>query len=237
MRTVCVVIWTLIISVVCSVMTILVSYLSKNDDTLHKIVKIWANSILATSGVKVTLRGLSHIKKSQSHVYMSNHQSNFDIPVLISSLPVHFRWLAKTDLFKIPLFGFAMKRASHISIDRSNRRSAFKSLKRAADIIRSGVSVLIFPEGTRSEDGSIEQFKQGGFVLAIDSGMPIVPVIINGTFPIMPRDQPVIKRGNVTLTICKPIQTTDYNRKTKDKLSEKIKSIICESFEKEKKAY
>ncbi|MBW1835003.1 MAG: 1-acyl-sn-glycerol-3-phosphate acyltransferase [Deltaproteobacteria bacterium] len=128
-----------------------------------------------------------------------------------------------------------LHRIGHINIDRSNRRAAFKSLKKAAKNIREGVSVLIYPEGTRSKDGNISPFKKGGFVLAVESGVPIVPVIIHGTWPIMSKDKIIIKPGNVTIEIKEPIETKNYNRKSKDELLEKVRNIICESFEKEKK--
>jgi len=165
---------------------------------------------------------------------MSNHQSNFDIPVLLAYLPVQFRWLAKMELFRIPIFGFAMQRAGYISIDRSNRKAAILSLKRAAEIIRGGVSVLIFPEGTRSLDGEIQPFKSGGFILAVDSGVPIVPVIIHGTWPIMPKDRLRIRPGNVVLEIEKPVETSPYARRDKAALMEKVRQIITESHEKGK---
>ncbi len=235
MRTLFIIVWTGLISIICSTATILASLMNESDDVLHKIVKVWARSILAVSRIKVTVKGLSKIDPAGHYIYMSNHQSNFDIPALISCLPVHFRWIAKAELFKIPIFGYAMKKAGHISIDRSNRKSAFKSLKNAANIIKNGTSVLIFPEGTRSLDGSIGSFKNGGFILAVDSGVSIVPVIIHGTWPIMPKDRILIKPGNVTLEIRQPVKTSNYTRKTKDDLMKKIRQIICESFEREKR--
>ena len=128
-----------------------------------------------------------------------------------------------------------MRGCGYISIDRSNRKSAFKSLEKAADTIRNGASVLIFPEGTRSLDGKIRTFKKGGFVLTVDSGVPIIPVIIHGTYSIMPKSRIMVKPGNVTLKILQPIETAEYTRKTKDDLMEKTRDIICKSFYEGKK--
>jgi 1-acyl-sn-glycerol-3-phosphate acyltransferase len=161
---------------------------------------------------------------------MSNHQSNFDIPVLLAYLKVQFRWLAKEELFKIPFFGYAMQRVGYISINRSDRRSAFLSLKRAAQIIRGGVSVLIFPEGTRSLDDQIRPFKKGGFILALDAGVPIVPVVIRGTRSIMPKERLRIRPGQVSLEILAPIDTTAYTRKSKEDLIAAVRRAICEGF-------
>jgi 1-acyl-sn-glycerol-3-phosphate acyltransferase len=157
--------------------------------------------------------------------------SNFDIPVLQAYLPVQFRWLAKAELFRIPVFGYAMQRAGYISINRFNRKSAIESLNKAAEIIKNGVSVIIFPEGTRSRENNIQLFKKGGFVLAVDSGVPIIPVIIHGTWAIMQKKQILVQPGHVILEIKKPINTLDFTRKTKNNLMEKVRSIIRESYE------
>jgi 1-acyl-sn-glycerol-3-phosphate acyltransferase len=161
--------------------------------------------------------------------------SNFDIPVLQAYLPVQFRWLAKAELFKIPIFGYAMKRAGYISINRFDRKSAIQSLNKAAEIIRNGTSVIIFPEGTRSQNQNIQSFKKGGFVLAVDSGVPIIPVIIHGTWTIMQKKQILVRPGNVVLEIKKPINTSDYTRETKDDLMEKVRNIVMDSYDKSKK--
>jgi 1-acyl-sn-glycerol-3-phosphate acyltransferase len=166
---------------------------------------------------------------------MPNHQSNADIPLLLGRLPVQFRWLAKAELFRIPIFGRAMRGVGYISIDRSNRKSAFESLERAARTIRSGTSVLIFPEGTRSRDGRILPFKKGGFVLSVDAGVPIVPIIIRGTRDIIPKGHFLIRPAPVTMEILDPVETADYTRKTKDQLLERIRSIFIDAFESDRR--
>lgn len=231
-RTLLIILWILLVTGFFAILAIFVSFISKSGDLPHIVARIWAKCILVASGIKVTVKGHSNIDSAGSYIYMSNHLSNFDIPVLLAYLPVQFRWLAKAELFKIPLFGYAMQRAGYISIDRSNFRSAVQSLKRAAKNIRDGVSVLIFPEGTRSQDFNIQPFKKGGFVLAVDSGVPIIPVIIHGTWPIMPKKRILVKPGNVVLEIAKPIKSSDYTRKTKEDLMEKVRNVLIESFEK-----
>ncbi len=224
--------WTIVATAFFGITIIAVSFLYKDGRLIHRLLKMWSKSILRISCINVTVKGISNIDPARSYIYMCNHQSNFDIPVLLAYLPAESKWLAKAELFKIPIFGYAMKRAGYISIDRSNRKSAFESLKRAAHLIREGVSVLIFPEGTRSKDGNIREFKKGGFVLAVDSGVPVIPIIIHGTRAIMPKKQMVIQSGEVILEIREPIETSSYSRKTKDKLLQKVREIICESFEK-----
>lgn len=230
--------WTVFVTAFFCSIAIAASFLrlDNNGDLLHKMGRVWARSILFASRIKVTVKGLANIDPNRSYIFMANHQSNFDIPVLLSYLPVRFRWLAKAELFKIPLFGLAMQKAGHISIDRFNRESAIESLTEAARIIKNKGSVFIFPEGTRSRDGNLRPFKKGGFVLAIDSGVPIVPVIIQGTWQIMSKRGIRIKPGNVILEIQQPIETTNYTRKTKKELMEKVRQIIWASFEKEKQS-
>lgn len=213
-----------------SVLVVIFSFIRNDDNVLHRIGRLWARSILLISGVEVIVRGSENIDPRKSYIYMSNHQSNYDIPVLLAHLKVQFRWLAKSELFRIPVFGRAMEKAGYISIDRSNRKSAFLSLKMAAAKIRQGVSVMIFPEGTRSREGNIGAFKKGGFVLAVDAGVPIVPVVIHGTWTIMARTGLSIRPGTVTLEILKPIETETYNRKTKDLLLEVVRQKIIDAF-------
>ncbi len=227
--------WIVLVTIIFGILAILASFIDIKGRLPHKIAGIWARSIMAASPIEVTVKGLSNIDPDKSYIYMSNHQSNYDIPILLGYLPVQFRWLAKIELFRIPLFGYAMKRAGYICIDRSNQKSAFESLKKAAGIIRDGVSVMIFPEGTRSMDGNIGSFKKGGFVLAIESGVPILPVIIRGTYSVMPKSRLLIKPGKVTLQVLKPVETSDYTKETKDELMEKIRNIMCESIDDEKR--
>lgn len=212
--------------------TIFVSFFSKTGDAPHLVARAWARSILFVSGIKVTVNGTSNLESGRSFIYMVNHQSNFDIPVLLGCLPVQFRWLAKAELFKIPLFGRGMRGCGYISIDRSDRAAAIESLNAAACIIKNGTSVLIFPEGTRSMDGNVKSFKKGGFVLTVDAGVPIIPIVIHGTWAIMPKKRLLITPRPVALEILPPVDTSVYSRETKDDLMETIRKIMCETFNK-----
>ncbi len=222
-----VVLWTLVLGI----LAIIISFFSRTGNMVHLIARIWGRGILVVSRIRVSVQGLAHVDPSRSYIYMSNHQSNFDIPVLLAHLPVQFRWLAKAELFKIPIFGRAMRGAGYIRIDRFNRKSAIESLKEAAAKMKDGVSVMIFPEGTRSRDGNIRPFKKGGFVMAVDTGVPVVPVILQGTWPIMAKSSWRINTGEVSLHVEMPIDTTGYTRETKDDLIEAVRSVICRGFE------
>ena len=226
LHTMVIYVWTIGATFVFGLLAILVSFFSKTGNSVHWVARIWGRTILWVSAIRVTLHGLEHIDPGRSYIYMSNHQSNFDIPVLLSGLPVQFRWLAKAELFKIPIFGRGMRGAGYISIDRSDRRSAYLSLTRAAQSIRDGSSVMIFPEGTRSPQGALLPFKKGGFVLAVDAGVPVVPLVIDGTWTIMPRSGWLIRPRPVSITLLAPIQSSDYTRKTKDDLMNRVREAM-----------
>jgi 1-acyl-sn-glycerol-3-phosphate acyltransferase len=233
-RTAYIFLWVVLSTLFLGITAIIISCFSHTGNIVHRIARIWGRGILFVSRIRVSVKGFAHIDPQRSYIYMSNHQSNFDIPVLLAYLPVQFRWLAKAELFKIPIFSRAMRGAGYIRIDRSNRESAIESLKEAAAKMKDGVSVMIFPEGTRSLDGNIRPFKKGGFVMAVDTGVPIVPIILRGTWPIMAKSSWRINSGQVFIEIEKPIDTTGYTRENKDDLIENVRSVICKGFEKEK---
>jgi 1-acyl-sn-glycerol-3-phosphate acyltransferase len=197
------------------------------------VAQIWGRSILWVSGIRVHIDGLDRSSDYRSCIFMCNHQSNYDIPVLLGKLPVQFRWLAKAELFKIPIFGRGMRGAGYISIDRFDRQSAFQSLDRAADTIRQGTSVMIFPEGTRSVTGTLQQFKKGGFVLALNAGVPIVPLCITGTHAIMPKGRLLVRRRHVCVKIQSPISVSAYALDTKEALMARVRQsmVACLSRE------
>ena len=230
-HTIVIIIWILLATMVLGSLVVVVSIFTQKADIAHIIARIWGRSILWVSAIKVTVNGLEKLNPAQSYIYMANHQSNFDIPALLGNLPVQFRWLAKAELFRIPIFGRAMRECEYISIDRSNRKMAFKSLAVAAQIIRTGTAVMIFPEGTRSSDGKLKDFKRGGFVLSVDAGVPIVPIIIYGTWSIMPKTRLRIDVAPVVIEICDPIETSSFTRKTKDDLIVKVRNAMIRQLE------
>ena len=215
-----------------SIAAILTSVFDGKGDNVHRVARAWARGILFVSRIKVTVKGLSNLNPSESCIYMSNHLSNFDIPLLLGHLPVQFRWLAKAELFRIPIFGLALRRAGYVRIDRANLRSAITSLKRAADIIRDGVSVLVFPEGTRSRDGKLRAFKKGGFVMAMDSGVPIIPIVLHGTWEIMSKTGLRIKPGNAVLEILPPVDVSAYAGRNKEDLMASVRDVMLDALEK-----
>ena len=164
---------------------------------------------------------------------MSNHQSYFDIFALLACLPVSFKFILKQELIRIPLFGFAIRKAGYIPIDRDDPRKAVKSMNEAAERIRGGASVLIFPEGTRSADGRLQSFRPGGFHLALRSGCDIMPVVIVGSRRIVPKGSLRIEKGSFVMCIGEAIPTRDYARKDMDKLMGRVR----EEMEKQMRVY
>lgn len=186
------------------------SLLRKTSDLPHVMSRYWAQYTLSCADTSVEVIGRENIPDGHV-IYMANHSSFFDVFAVLGYLDVQFRWIVKKELFKIPLLGINMKRSGHISVDRGNHEKAWKSIELAAEKIRSGTSIFIFPEGTRSDDGALRYpFKKGGFHLAILSGAPIVPIAIIGAREILPKDGMIVKPGNIKLVIAKPIYPNDH---------------------------
>ncbi|MEJ2200504.1 MAG: lysophospholipid acyltransferase family protein [Desulfuromonadaceae bacterium] len=185
-----------------------------NPNYFHSYCRIWGMVGLMLAGVKLKVSGQEHLQPNQPVVYMPNHQSNFDILALFAGLSGQFRWLAKEELFHVPLFGMAMRRCGYISLDRGDRKKAVKSMYEAVRRIHEGTSVIIFPEGTRSVDGRLQAFKRGGFMLALKAQVPVLPVAIRGSIDIMSKDSCWIRGGSIEVTILPALNSV--GRKTAD---------------------
>lgn len=186
---------------------------------IHRLIAVpWARIIVWVSGVRVDVLGMENLDARVPRIYLTNHQSFFDIFTLLASLPVDFKFLLKQELMRIPVLGFTMKRARYIAIDRSNPRKAVQSMNEAAERIKAGASVVVFPEGTRSEDGRLQPFKRGGFLLALKAGCDVVPVTIEGSNRVAPKGSLRIRPGRITVTIGKPIPLAGYSKKNADEL-------------------
>ncbi len=150
-----------------------------------------------------------------------------DIPVIVQALPLQLRFVGKRELLKVPFFGSTASRSGHIFIERSNRNNSLKGLREAGNAMRElGVSVVMAPEGTRSTTGDLLPFKKGTFILAIEAGLPILPVIIQGTREIMPKNSYTSSGGTARLTVCKPIPTSEYTYTDRDLLLEKVRKVM-----------
>jgi 1-acyl-sn-glycerol-3-phosphate acyltransferase len=180
---------------------------SLERDNVDERARWFGRRVVELLDVRLTATGAERVPPGRAYVYMSNHQSHLDIPMLYATLPSQtIRMLGKKELFQIPVWGRGLRAAEFIEVDRSNHASAVKSIDHAAGLIRDGVSIYLAPEGTRSRDGSIGKLKKGGFHLAKDTATPIVPVAISGTIDILPRGGRVMQTGKrVAVTIGAPI--------------------------------
>lgn len=202
-------------------------YATRKHAAPHACSRLWGKVHLWAAGVRVEVKGLENIDPTKPCIYAANHQSWFDIFAILAKLPVQFRWLAKEELFKIPVLGIAMTANGYIPIDRSDRRKAFASLNRAALIVQNGASIVIFPEGTRSPDGVLQDFRMGGFVLALKSQQPIVPISISGSYRILPKHGGwKIHPGVIQMTIGAPIPTAGLTSKDREDLVQAVRQAI-----------
>jgi 1-acyl-sn-glycerol-3-phosphate acyltransferase len=206
-------------------------FLTSDENMAHRVANIWAKMLLAIANTKVEIIGAENILMGKPQIFMANHQSDFDILIVLAHLKGQFRWIVKKELFQIPVFGRAMQSAGYIEIDRQDRERAMTSIDKAAMKIREGKSVMSFPEGTRSKDGKIKPFKQGMFYLAIKSGVPIVPISIIGAGEIMPKRSLRIRPGRITMVIDEPIDVTGYSIDNRQELMDKVHNIISRNYE------
>ncbi|MDI7258853.1 MAG: lysophospholipid acyltransferase family protein [Thermodesulfobacteriota bacterium] len=223
----CIVIATLILAIFS-----LITYpLDRKGKVIHYYARLWGRIALLANRVKVRVEGLENIEGKGPFIFMSNHQGSYDIFVLLGHLPFQFKWLAKKELFSIPLFGWAMAAAGYISLDRKGTRETVEAMNQAARRIQEGMSVVIFPEGSRSPDGSIQPFKKGGFTLAIKAKVPIIPIAINGSREIMPKDRLIASAGEIRIRMGIPIETQSSSLKDRMILMDKVKEAISKNVE------
>ena len=166
--------------------------------------RLWSRLALALAGVTVTVTGADNLPAGPV-IFMSNHQSSFDILALLAAMPRQLHWIAKKELFEIPIFGPSMRRGGYIPLDRGDGRKALQSMDEAADTIRHGRCVVLFPEGTRTPDGSLLPFKRGGFILARKAAVPVVPITINGSGRINPANQIRLYPGDIRIILHPPV--------------------------------
>ena len=211
-----------------SLLALFAAFWDRTGNLSHRAASLWATTLLKITGVRVEIINLETLTSGQAYIFAANHQSAFDILALLSKLKVQFRWLAKDSLFRIPIFGWAMKRTGYIPINRSQAKQAYQSLLQAAQKIEEGASVVIFPEGTRQQGGELGTFKKGGFVLALKSRQPIVPVSILGSGRILPKKGMNLNPGTIRIILGKPIPTAEYKPKEAEILMERVRGAIQE---------
>jgi 1-acyl-sn-glycerol-3-phosphate acyltransferase len=208
-------------TVVLGSISILSSLFDRTGDFGHRCAQTWSRWILWTTGVHVDAAGLERLDPSRSYVLASNHQSIYDIPILFASLPLQLRIVAKQSLGSVPFLGWHLRRTGHLLVDRRNPGADIVAKMRR--LVSEAHSLIVFPEGTRSVDGAVGRFKKGSFVVAVDAGLPIVPVSVTGSRHIMRKGQLMVCPGRVRVTVHDPISTAGIGR---DGVIE-LASLVC----------
>jgi len=196
-----------------------VPFTKKKTSPFQLAAHLWSRFLIFFSGSKAITHGLENIPRDKPVILVANHQGAADIPILLAYIPVRFRFAIKKELFKIPIFSWYMRQAGYFSIDREVVLSAYKTLEKIVEILNAGESVMIFPEGTRSRDGTLGKFKRGSLMAALKSQAPIIPIAISGSYKIMPRGTWLLKPTTVKLSAGKPIyikSEEEYDRKVEE---------------------
>lgn len=209
----------------------LLRFTDRPGSMFDRAPRVWSRILLAAAGVRVVIHGDEHRRGAQ-HVFVANHVSWFDV----FAMAAHLRWfkfVAKAELFRIPLFGPAMRAAGMISVDRKNQKSAHGSIREAADRIHEGASVILFPEGTRGSSYALRPFKKGAFVLAIEAQAPVVPVAIHGSIAVQAKGVWRVRPGTVHLHFLPPIETVGMQYDDRDTLAREAYARIAACLEQE----
>jgi 1-acyl-sn-glycerol-3-phosphate acyltransferase len=194
-----------------------------------KVPRWWSIAVLWAVGVKIRVHGMENVSAKEPRIFASNHVSWFDVPALASTLPRN-RFVAKAELFKVPIFGRAMRSAGMIEIQRDNRKAAFGAYEVAADRIRDGNSVVVFPEGTRGHAYPLRPFKKGPFVLAIAAGVPIVPIILHGSIEIMRKGSLLAHPGTIDIHLLEPVSTSSVDYDHREALMQTVRTRMADAM-------
>ena len=193
----------------------------------YRLSRVWTWFILKVGGIHLKIQGLEHLDAHRPYIFMANHQSIMDIPVLVQSLSnFQLRWIAKKELAYVPLFGWALWSSRHILVTRGDQSEARATLKKAKEKLDAGASIILFPEGTRGVDGKLLPFKRGGFLLALKTKAPVVPVTLNGSGMILPRGDWRIRAGEIEVIVGEPVSLGRYEIENLSRLLNRVRGVI-----------
>jgi 1-acyl-sn-glycerol-3-phosphate acyltransferase len=201
------------------------SLFDRTGDAGHRCARAWSRWILTTTGVRVHVAGLERLDPSRSYVFASNHQSIYDIPILFASLPLQLRIVAKESLGRIPFLGWHLRRTGHLLVDRRNPGAGI--VARMTRLVGEHHSLIVFPEGTRSVDGQVARFKKGSFLVAIDAGLPVVPVSLHGSREVMRKGQLTVRPAEVRMMVHEPMPTAGTSRDQVLDFAERVRGIVA----------
>jgi 1-acyl-sn-glycerol-3-phosphate acyltransferase len=217
-------------TVVMATLSLTFSLFDRSGRLQHWCASTWSRMIARTALLDVRVHGAEHLRAGHSYVFLSTHQSWMDIPVMLGYLPSQLRIAAKREVFHIPFLGWHMRRSGQIAINRGSTQESVATLRRAAGLLKDGVSAFLFPEGTRTRDGSLQPLKKGGFRLAMEAGLPIVPVTIVGTRCAMPRGSMILRHGPVEMHLAPPIPTRGLRDADLPALIQQVRDALEKNF-------
>lgn len=206
------------------------AWLTRRADWVYRVGVAGVRLGLWLAGVRIRVHGAENLPRQGPCVYMANHISYVDPPVLVAALPYRIAMMGKRQVFSIPVLGAAIRLADFVSVDRDNREAARASVEETLEKLQRGTSFLVFPEGTRSRDGQLQPFKHGVFVLALRAGVPIVPITLNGARDIMARGKWEIYPGEVQVTIHPPVVTRHRRLEERGQLAEEVRAIVASAL-------
>ncbi len=207
---------------------VIVSFINRNSPLIDTLIRFWSRLFLTTAPLSMEVRGRKHVDPSRQYVFVANHLSNFDIPVMFRAIPVPIRYLAKKEIYKIPIVAQAMNRIGIIKTDRQAGGASHALINRGVAAAKArGHSLIIFPEGTRSKDGKFGTFKKGAFRIAIANELPVVPITIQGTWAVWPPDAKMFFPGHATVIIHEAIETRGMDLKQIDELRDRCHAAIA----------
>lgn len=225
-RTAWVAVVAFVATLVCAPMVIVISLFGSHSPLIDRAVKYWARSIVLAAGMRISIDQQSEIDWSSRYILIANHHSYLDIPTLLCTIPQPVRFMAKKTLFQVPLFGWGLRAAGFIPIDRKDRSKAAASFGLAADRIRKGNTIVVFPEGGRSREYQMKEFKRGAYLLAMKSKLPLLPAAIVGTYEAMPATRLRIRPGPVVVRLGEPIDTLELSVREVDGLISRTRDLI-----------
>jgi 1-acyl-sn-glycerol-3-phosphate acyltransferase len=209
-------------------LALLASLVAKTGRTQHRIARVWARVCVCVSGARLTIRGREHLGQYPVAVYVANHTSYMDTPVIFATLPFQFRILAKKELWTMPFIGWYLNRSGQIPVDSGNSRATLSSLGAGVKALRAGMPLFVFPEGSRTPDGYLQTFLSGAAFLAIRAQVPLVPVSLAGGYDLLPIHTRHFYPGELVMTVAEPIETHGMTIRDADQLTQRVRSLIGE---------
>ncbi|HXG18073.1 MAG TPA: lysophospholipid acyltransferase family protein [Methylomirabilota bacterium] len=217
-------------------LVIFLSFFDPHAERAALLIRFWARGVLRTCGIHLRVYGREHLDPQQAYLFMSNHQSNFDIPILMAAFDtLQVRWVSKREVRKVPIIGLCMQRTQQVLVDRESPTQAVVVIRQVKALLDAGISVIFFPEGTRTRDGRLQAFKPGGFAVAVEAGVPVVPVTVRGSRALWPPGGINIRPGVVEVFFHHPIWFDSYVHKkaAREMLLTRVREAIAAQLQEE----